>query len=127
MNTDVLSDLCVVEREAVRIVWSCDSQGNLDVMFKYQRAFQRIRNRKAVMDKNPNTSRPSRLFEEEEEEANDPSPVDFDDLVYLDPREKRAVLRDHYSAAVQFAPNKLDVILVCLMTFCECRIGLVVN
>ena len=101
MNTDVLSDLCVVEREA----------GNLDVMFKYQRAFQRIRNRKAVMDKNPSTSRPSRLFEEEEEEANDPSPVDFDDLVYLDPREKRAVLRDHYSAAVQFAPNKLDVIL----------------
>lgn len=97
------------------------------MMFKYQRAFQRIRNRKAVMDKNPNTSRPSRLFEEEEEEANDPSPVDFDDLVYLDPREKRAVLRDHYSAAVQFAPNKLDVILVCLMTFCECRIGLVVN
>lgn len=97
------------------------------MMFKYQRAFQRIRNRKAVMDKNPSTSRPSRLFEEEEEEAKDPSPVDFDDLVYLDPREKRAVLRDHYSAAVQFAPNKLDVILVCLMTFCECRIGLVVN
>lgn len=97
------------------------------MMFKYQRALQRIRNRKAAVNQNPTTFRPSRLFEEEEEEENDPSPVDFDDLVYLDPREKRAVLRDHYSAAVQLAPNKLDVILVCLMSFCECRTGLVVS
>lgn len=97
------------------------------MMFKYQRALQRIRNRKTAMSKNPRTFRPSRLFEEEEEEDNDPSPVGFDDLVYMDPREKRAVLRDHYSATVQLAPNKLDVILVCLMTFYECRTGLVVS
>lgn len=107
-------------------------------MLKYQRALQRIRNRKAALRKKPASSsssspsfnaRPSRLFEqrddndeEEDEEETDPTeeaPVQFDDLLFLDPREQRAVMRDQFSQAVKLAPKKLDVILVRLAWIAE--------
>ena len=97
-------------------------------MLKYQHALQRIRNRKAALRKKSKASspspsfatRPTRLFEqldddeeeEEERERTEEAPVQFDELLFLDPREQRAVMRDQFSQAVKLAPKKLDVILV---------------
>lgn len=95
-------------------------------MLKYQRALQRIRNRKSALRKKSKSSsstfnaRPTRLFEERDDDNDDDNemeqteeaPVQFDELLFLDPREQRAVMRDQFSQAVQLAPKKLDVILV---------------
>ena len=100
-------------------------------MLKYQHALQRIRNRKAALRKKSKASspspsfatRPTRLFEQldeeeedeeggEERERTEEAPVQFDELLFLDPREQRAVMRDQFSQAVKLAPKKLDVILV---------------
>ena len=98
-------------------------------MLKYQRALQRIRNRKSALRKKSKSSssssssfnaRPTRLFEERDDDNDDENgmeqteeaPVQFDELLFLDPREQRAVMRDQFSQAVQLAPKKLDVILV---------------
>lgn len=101
-------------------------------MLKYQRALQRIRNRKSALRKKPQSpsssfnARPTRLFDERDDDNNDnededdenereqteEAPVQFDELLFLDPREQRAVMRDQFSQAVKLAPNKLDVILV---------------
>ena len=101
-------------------------------MLKYQHALQRIRNRKAALRKKSKASsptpsfatHPTRLFEqldeeedeeeeeEEERERTEEAPVQFDELLFLDPREQRAVMRDQFSQAVKLAPKKLDVILV---------------
>ena len=99
-------------------------------MLKYQRALQRIRNRKSALRKKSKSSsssssssfntRPTRLFEERDDDNDDDTemeqteeaPVQFDELLFLDPREQRAVMRDQFSQAVQLAPKKLDVILV---------------
>lgn len=97
-------------------------------MLKYQHALQRIRNRKAALRKKSKASspspsfatRPTRLFEqldeeeegEEERERTEEAPVQFDELLFLDPREQRAVMRDQFSQAAKLAPKKLDVILV---------------
>ena len=99
-------------------------------MLKYQRALQRIRNRKSALRKKSKSSssssfnaRPTRLFEERDDdndsndddtemEQTEEAPVQFDELLFLDPREQRAVMRDQFSQAVQLAPKKLDVILV---------------
>ena len=40
------------------------------------------------------------------------APVNFDELLYLDPRDERAVMRQAYAEAVEHAPRKKDVVIV---------------
>ena len=52
--------------------------------------------------------------------ANDPdaageavtAPVNFDELLYLDPRDERAAMRQAYAEAAEHAPRKKDVVIV---------------
>lgn len=40
------------------------------------------------------------------------APVNFDELLYLDPRDERAAMRQAYAEAVEHAPRKKDVVIV---------------
>ena len=40
------------------------------------------------------------------------APVNFDDLLYLDPRDERAAMRQAYAEAVEHAPRKKDLVIV---------------
>ena len=40
------------------------------------------------------------------------APLQWDEMMYLDPREERAAMRDHYSTAVWMNPTKKDTVLV---------------
>ena len=66
-------------------------------------------------------NKPSRLpdhtewTEDEEEmrkEAVHQRPMQWDEMMYLDPREERAAMRDMYSTAVWMNPTKKDTVLV---------------
>ena len=75
-------------------------------------------------------NKPSRLvdhtewMEDEKEgrrEVDYQRPMQWDEMMSLDPREERAAMRDMYSTAVWMNPKKKDVVLV---GFDYCTIGL---
>lgn len=68
-------------------------------------------------------SSPTRFASDEVAEEDATEAVQFDDMVFLDPREERAVLRESYAEAARMAPKKKDVILVGVRGGCDRRTG----